>query len=182
MESIKAKEVLLDGRAGVVDSQTQSPGQTKDPEPRSGTKNRLMDRFLRWLYPNQRKASRHLEPPLVAYLGTGRTSQEFTVDDVSVDGFYMLTAERWLPGTVMPVTLQRIGAQGTDPTGSIVVEAKVVRSGPDGVGFAFVVPERASPESDDTNLEGWGDKDVLERFLQSLKGAQSEEPQPEKAP
>jgi len=136
-----------------------------------------MNRFLRWLYPNQRKADRHPEPPLVAYLGTGRTSQEFPVGDVSANGFFMITAERWLPGTVMPVTLQRAGTGESDPAASIIMESKVVRSGPDGVGFAFVLPERATPESDDAQLEGWGDKDALERFLQSLKVAQHGESQ-----
>lgn len=140
-----------------------------------------MNRFLRWLYPNQRNASRHPEPPLVAYLGTIRASQAFAVGDISARGFFMITAERWLPGTVMPVTLQRTGTGESDPAASIVMESKVVRSGPDGVGFAFVLPERPTPGSDDAQLEGWGDKDALQRFLQSLKVAQRGEAQPEEA-
>jgi hypothetical protein len=178
METGKSQETLLDGRAGVVDSATQSPGQPKDPESQSGMKNRLMNRFLRWLYPNQRKASRHPELPLVGYVGTIRTSQAFPAGDISSDGFYMLTAEHWLPGTVIPVTLQINDTHGTGLAGTLIVQAKVVRSGPDGVGFAFVMAERGNLESGDSQLEGWGDKDALERFLQRLKMALCEEPQP----
>jgi hypothetical protein len=175
MEAIKSQEVLLDGRAGVVDSPTQSAGQPKGSESQSGMKNRLMNRFLRWLYPNQRKANRHAEPPLVAYLGTIRASRAFPVGDISSDGFYMLTAERWEPGTVIPVTLQISNTHRMGSSDSIIVQSKVVRSGPDGVGFAFVIAEGGNPGSDDAQLKGWGDKDALERFLQSLHAAQRAE-------
>jgi hypothetical protein len=51
----------------------------------------------------------------------------------------MHTEERWMPGTIIRMTLQLIDTKGEDPTDTITVHSRVVRWGPDGEGFEFVL-------------------------------------------
>jgi hypothetical protein len=129
----------------------------------SRPKDPLMKRLMRWLVPDQRVANRHLMPPLTAYLGMVRTSKEFKVGDVSVAGFYMLTDERWIPGTGFPVTLERTDAAGQGRT--LTLHATVVRTGDDGVGFTFL-----NPAEEDQNDEGGGTRVDLTKIAQFLQG------------
>ena len=146
-----------------------------DTDPSVPAKGRLFARFLRWLYPEQRKTNRHTFPPVVCYLGTLLTSSPYRVADVSLTGFYMLTIERWLLGTKFPVTLQRIDAGGDKSSESITLLSKVVRFGPDGVGFAFALFDSAESATwfDDSNgsnsyPEGWSSREDVKRFLEGL--------------
>jgi len=52
----------------------------------------------------------------------------------------MHTEERWLPGTIVRVTLQMVGTSGESGRDAITVHSRVVRWGPDGGGFEFVLP------------------------------------------
>jgi PilZ domain len=98
----------------------------------------LKSRFLKWLRPNRdrRQAHRHPLPGLVAYYWTGGTPRPQMIGDISADGFYLLTEERWTIGTVIQMTLQRTETAG-DTDHAISVLSRVVRSGTDGVGFEF---------------------------------------------
>jgi hypothetical protein len=136
------------------------------PTQHSNQKPPLFARFLRWLYPDQRKTNRHAMPPLVAYLGAVRTSKVFEVGDVSTAGFYMLTKERWLPGTEMPVTLQR--TDGEDLPATITLLTKVVRVGTDGVGFSFPMSGAVASENDDPRQGVWAIEEDLKQFLDGL--------------
>lgn len=131
----------------------------------SRTKDPLMKRFMRWLVPDQRVANRHAMPPLTAYLGQVRTSKEFKVGDVSVAGFFMLTEERWIPGTGFPVTLERTDEAGQGRT--LTVHATVVRTAEDGVGFSFLSPTEEEPH---TSGSPASTKVDLSRVAQFLKG------------
>lgn len=131
----------------------------------SRPKDPLMKRLMRWLVPDQRVANRHTMPPLTAYLGMVRTSKEFKVADVSVAGFYMLTDERWIPGTGFPVTLERTDEAGQGRT--LTVFATVVRASNDGVGFSFL----SSADEEQQSGDGTGAKRVdLTQVAQFLKG------------
>jgi hypothetical protein len=143
-------------------------------------KDSLITRFLRWIYPDQRNATRHPVPPLVAFLGTARSSPQYGVGDISAVGFYMLTPERWLPGTEMPVTLQRTDEGAQDRGDAITVLATVVRIGSDGVGFAFVLPGSEQAESGD-RVGIWATKTHLARFFSGLKVSQPEQQNLERA-
>lgn len=112
----------------------------------------LAKRLARWLCPEQRAANRIAAPPLVAYLGSVRGSKEFGIGDLSVSGFYMITEERWMAGTSFPVTLERTDPEGMGRT--LTVNATVVRTGEDGIGFSFVPPHEntSSTRVDLTNL------------------------------
>lgn len=129
------------------------------------TKEPLMKRLIRWICPDQRVANRHTMPPLTAWLGMVRTSKEYKVGDVSVAGFYMITEDRWIPGTSFPVTLERTDEEGMGR--SLTVHATVVRAGDDGVGFTFV--QNAAEETAD-GPNGSNTRIDLTKLAQFLKG------------
>lgn len=137
----------------------------------SRPKEPLMKRFMRWLVPDQRVANRHALPPLMAYLGQVRTSKVYKVGDVSVAGFFMLTEERWIPGTGFPVTLERTDEAGQGRT--LTVHATVIRTTDDGVGFSFISPADEEPRTGDS--AGTTRMD-LSRVAQFLKGLPIAEP------
>ena len=109
--------------------------------------------FWQWLYPevrfqhpfqetapsDRRRTSRLKKPGLVAYYFTGGPPRAHGLGDISVTGFYMHTEERWMPGTIIRMTLQLINSKGEDPADTITVHSRVVRWGPDGEGFEFVL-------------------------------------------
>ena len=128
-------------------------------------KDPLMKRLIRWICPDQRVANRHSMPPLIGYLGTVRGSKEYTIGDVSVAGFYMITEERWIPGTSFPITLERTDAQGLGR--SLTVHATVIREGDDGVGFTFLKP---LPEETATSSDHPSTRVDLTQLAQFLKG------------
>jgi hypothetical protein len=108
--------------------------------------------FLRWLFPDlvireapkprdRRRADRQPVPGLVAYYFTGGAPEPHKIGNISVTGFYMHTEERWMPGTVVRMTLQRAGSKGTDPADTITVHSKIVRWGEDGEGFEFILTD-----------------------------------------
>ena len=108
----------------------------------------LMKRFMKWLLPDQRVARRHGMPPLTAYLGMVRSSKEYVVGDVSVAGFYLVTEDRWIPGTGFPITLERTDEAGLGQ--KLTVYSTVIRCGNDGVGFSFLKPK----EEEEINPDG----------------------------
>lgn len=99
-------------------------------------------RVLRWLFPevNQRRAVRYPTPNLVAYYWTGGAPYSYQVGDMSATGLFLLTKERWAPGTLIQMTVQpQSGRVTTD--NSICVLSEVVRWGENGAGFNFVLKD-----------------------------------------
>jgi hypothetical protein len=96
--------------------------------------------FKRISSPEHRRARRTKAPLLVAYYWDGAAPASHTIHNISSNGFYLVTKERWLPGTMLTMTLQRTDIprenSGTDP--HISVLSKVVRLDDQGVGFAFI--------------------------------------------
>jgi hypothetical protein len=131
-----------------------------------------LKRLLRWLVPDQRLANRHAMPPLNAYLGPVRTSKHYSIGDVSVAGFYMITEERWIPGTVFPVTLERTDAVGNGET--LTLHSVVVRTGKDGVGFAFAHAVPEDKANGDLRAAARQDVGKLAQFLRGLPLAKLE--------
>ena len=164
-----------DGGVTVIDAGAEQSFGVSDASPTVHADDKLFTRFLRWLYPNKRKADRHTFPPIVSYLGTHRTPPPFRVADVGIAGFYMLTIDRWLPGTEMPVTLQRIDAGRDRTMESITLLARVVRCGRDGVGFAFPLMDEGNPVAEPVPLTnrdsnpGWANRKDVERFLEGIE-------------
>ncbi|MGO8759409.1 MAG: PilZ domain-containing protein [Terracidiphilus sp.] len=119
-----------------------------------------------------RKTQRESLPGLIAYFFTGGTPMPHAVRDISVTGMYIVTSERWYPGTVVQVTL----TDRHKPTveRSITVNARAVRWGSDGVGLEFVLEAKkrrrgkASESREETNGV---DMAQVEEFLRNYKAA-----------
>ena len=95
-----------------------------------------------------KRAERQPASGFVAIYGNGANAQQDDIKDISSTGLYLLTTERWLPGTVVSLT---VGTKSTSQELSehrITVQAKSVRWGEDGVGLSFVLP-------DDPDAQTW---------------------------
>jgi hypothetical protein len=109
-------------------------------------------RLLRWLFPelvikepelpvDRRRADRQSLSGLIAYYFTGGSPEPQKIANISVTGFYLHTDERWMPGTVVRMTLQRVGSKGDDPSDTLTVNSRIVRWGTDGEGFEFILAD-----------------------------------------
>jgi hypothetical protein len=152
----KIAEVRVIHPANTPSERTMTSSTAKEP---------LMKRLIRWICPDQRVANRHTMPPLTAWLGMVRSSKEYKVGDVSVAGFYMITEDRWIPGTSFPVTLERTDEAGMGR--SLTVHAAVVRIGDDGVGFTFL---QSPVEESADGPNGANNRVDLTKLAQFLKG------------
>jgi len=118
--------------------QTQPASATNEAKP--------INRFFRWLYPalydqNRRASDRRNSQGLVAYDSLSEKPRMHEVGDLSSNGLYLRTSERWEPGTAMDLILQRKGRPEKNSQERIELEVVVVRTGADGVGFAYALPE-----------------------------------------
>ncbi len=126
-------------------------------------------RFLRWLSTDRRGSKRHPLPGLVAYYWTGGAPQAFHISDISTNGLYLLTDERWFPGTMILMTLQRTNTDGDDPDDFISVLTKVIRWGTDGVGLSFVPSNTVDLNSGEPLPETGVGRKALHRFIQRVQ-------------
>lgn len=133
----------------------------------------LKNFFKEFLSRDRRRSDRQRIPQLVAFYWDGDAPLAHGVRDISPSGLYLLTDGRWYPGTLVMLTLQKNGEILAGSQQSIAVEAKVIRSGDDGVGLAFVLPERRRSNKD--NLMGnLVDKKTLINFLEQSKNGFTE--------
>jgi Flp pilus assembly protein TadG len=126
--------------------------------------------WFRWLLSEERRmAERQEATGLVTYYWDGASPVAHTVRDISSSGIYVVTEQRWYPGTVIMMTLQKTDSIESGAERSIAVWSEVVRSGADGVGFAFVLPQtRDSQRAGIIPLNG-ADKKTFESFVQKLR-------------
>jgi uncharacterized protein len=129
-------------------------------------------RFLRWLSTDRRAAKRHPLPGLVAYYWTGGAPQAFHIADISFVGLYLLTDERWFPGTMILMTLQRTNTDGDDPDDFISVLTRVIRWGTDGVGLTFVPSNTVDLNTGESLPDTGVGKKALHRFIQRVEQPQ----------
>jgi hypothetical protein len=127
----------------------------------------LKTRILRWLVSDRRTNKRLPTPRLIAYRWTGGNPYAHHIGDISESGLYLVTDERWIPGTKILITLQRTDTEGDNPEDAIAVETSVVRWGPDGEGLTFVCAHNARgigqvwPEST-------ANRRTIKKFLQRI--------------
>ena len=138
--------------------ESESPARSKDS---------WLSRLHRWLTTDP--AKRFHEPGLVAYYWTSGTPKACSVGNISSSGMYIFSDESWLPGSVIPMTLQKVGDAGQDPEDWIAVLTQVVRSGPDGHGLAFFFSGSTHLFGDEIPPERVADNKALKRFLKHLK-------------
>jgi len=132
------------------------PGVKSDKPPKS-----WLERF--WS-PDPRRAPRDTSPRLAAYYWTGAAPEAHSIRDISSTGLYVVTEERWYPGTLVLMTLQRTDDGEEITERSVAVLSRAVRWGEDGVGLQFILPKGQSPRRNDGV-----DKKTLEKFLLGLR-------------
>ncbi len=130
--------------------------------PPSKPKNWLM-RLLSPDPPEPRKASRAALPGLAAYFWDGGAPRAHAIRDISATGLYVVTDERWYPGTLVQMTLKKTDERSGKIEASISLMARANRWGNDGVGLGFVVRDPRKPTSDDSQAV---ERAELDRFLE----------------
>jgi hypothetical protein len=88
-----------------------------------------------------RRAERRSSPSLAAYDWKGTYPRLNSVRDISSTGAFLLTQERWEPGEVVSLTLQRSGPPERE--NSFPIQAKAVRWDEQGVAVSFMLPTGA---------------------------------------
>lgn len=130
----------------------------------------LCKSILRFVFPDQRKNERHVEPPLVGHLGMAHASKPYELTDISISGFCLLTDERWERGTEMPITLRRTDLSGKEEPESFTVQATVVRYGAGGVAFSVALAEEDSNAVSGNPLRvRWISRAEMQEFLNRIK-------------
>lgn len=107
-------------------------------KPDSDTIAASIRRLEKFVTPESDRAERRKVEQFAAYRWNGSDLKQDKVSDVSSSGLYLITQERWQPGTILALTLQREGPLDPDPARRITTQAKVVRCGTDGVGLTFL--------------------------------------------
>jgi len=137
------------------------PGDTPPRPPRSWLE--------RWWSPDPRKAPRDVAPGLAAYYWNGSVPKAHGIRDISSSGLYVVTEERWYPGTLVLMTLTRTDCGEEVEERSISVQSRAVRWGNDGVGLKFVLPDADDIKRGHNLMTDGADRKTLEKFLHRLK-------------
>jgi hypothetical protein len=119
--------------------------------------------------PDQRSAPREPMPSIAAYYWTGAAPKGHAIRDISSSGIYVVTEERWYPGTLIMMTLQEgeYGEQSTEH--SISVHSRAIRWGNDGVGLQFIPQDAPAAQSGLNPLVSGADQRELDQFLERLR-------------
>jgi hypothetical protein len=150
-------------------------------EPRLLTFNAPQSWLDRWLSPppppptppDQRKAPREKVSGLHAHYWTGAAPQAHTVKDISATGLYLITEDRWYPGTLVLMSLQETGCEEDGTQDLLSVYSKVVRWGANGVGLQFVLQDDETPKQAEHTAVVGMNKQELELFLRRLRKQES---------
>jgi hypothetical protein len=105
---------------------------------------------------------------MVASFWTGGAPTVSTVRDISSSGLYVVTTERWYPGTVIRMTLTITNAFEEALDASICVCAEAIRWGNDGVGLRFAMDKHRKKDREKYQPVGGADRGELDRFLKML--------------
>jgi len=137
--------------------------------PSAKTKSQLRTWFERWWSPDPRKAPRVKEPGLAAYYWNGAAPVAHGVRDISSSGLYVVTEERWYPGTLVLMTLQKTDHGEEWAERSIAVQSRAVRWGPDGVGLQFILADDRDLRGGKNSILDAATREEFNLFLAQLK-------------
>jgi hypothetical protein len=164
-----AQETLVIAAQPAPEPEAQPAPQIQEPWRK---KRGWLERFLSAEPDDKRTALRESIPGLTAFFFTGGAPVPHGIRDVSQTGMFVLTEERWYPGTVVRITL----TDQREPTAerSFTVNAVVMRWGNDGVGLHFVFHDkkdrkRANLSAQDRAM-GIADATTFKQYLETLKG------------
>jgi Flp pilus assembly protein TadG len=139
--------------------------------------------FMGWFkgsLPRQRrKVERQDTPEVVAHYWDGGAPAAHTIRDLSESGLYVVTEQRWYPGTMVMMTLQRKDSFDGEADRSITVQSKVVRSGTDGVALIFVPEENGHKHAANGASNGNGHfatagRKAISKFLQQIRNGRGQ--------
>jgi hypothetical protein len=119
--------------------------------------------------PDLRDVSRESLPGLAAYYWTGAAPKAHSIKDISSTGLYVITEERWYPGTLILMTLQAAGDGENNFEHAIAVHSRAVRWGNDGVGLQFILKDTPEARNGQNSLESGASRRELEHFLARLR-------------
>jgi hypothetical protein len=119
--------------------------------------------------PDLREVPRESRPGLAAYYWTGGAPKAHSIKDISSSGLYVVTEERWYPGTLILMTLQSTEEGDNNFEHAISVHSRAVRWGNDGVGLQFVMQDSPAARSGLNPLVNGANRRQLEQFLARLR-------------
>lgn len=127
-----------------------------------------MSSWLDKLISSERRGSERTRPyELVIHYWNGAVPTGHSARDISLSGIFLLTEDRWYPGTLIMLSLQRAGASMNDPDRAIMVKGQVVRTDSDGVALLLLATPPTPLEERDTFSSGV-DQKTIHRFLKKL--------------
>jgi len=171
--------VELENRAGVERAQTEEMYEMDLIEPGMENVKPPRNWLERWWSPDPRKAPdmrrapRELTPGLAAYYWNGSAPKAHSIRDISSTGLYVVTEERWYPGTLILMTLQDTVDGEESVEHSISVHSRAVRWGNDGVGLQFIPQDAPAALKGLNPLVQGVDKRELNQFLEWLRAGKS---------
>ncbi len=119
----------------------------------------------------RRRAERRSSPSLAAYHWKGSTPRQNSVRDISATGAFLVTQDRWEPGEIIALSLQRSGPP--EKENSFSVQAKAVRWDDHGVAISFVLPAGADLRLWQSPLKSAMEQDQPEDILREFRVAQA---------
>ncbi len=117
------------------------------------------------------RAERRTSPSLAAYHWKGTLPRLNSVRDISSTGAFLLTQERWEPGEIVSLSLQRSGPP--EKENSFSVQAKAVRWDDQGVAVSFVLPAGADLRLWQSPLKSASEQNEPEDILREFRVAQT---------
>ena len=107
----------------------------------------------------RRRAPRQAKPEIVVHYWDGSAPKGRHIRDVSPNGAYIYTPERWYVGTIIRLILQgyrtAMRADGAiAPMASTCIPGRIVRHGTDGVAVEFVFRDKSEEATLQTFLTG----------------------------
>lgn len=164
--SIAPQPAAVNGFSTLGISNSSHESEIFRPQPVEPWHSRLWHWFME--RPRERRRSdRFPLPGLVGYHWSGSTPTPQLVGNISQSGFFLVTTERPMPGTRILITLQRSGSSGSDPEDVLAVQSRVVRWGPDGVGFQLL-PMQPARGKELTGAGNGADRKAIKHFLKQL--------------
>jgi hypothetical protein len=120
----------------------------------------------------RRRSDRTELPQLAVFYWDGAAPKAHNIRDISPSGLYLLTEDRWYPGTLVMMTLQNNERLEDGSEQTIAVQARAVRWGEDGVGLAFVLPDAKNSRHGREVMENGADQKALDEFLSRFQSRQ----------
>jgi len=121
----------------------------------------------RWWRRDLRQAPRKPVTGLQAYYWDGFAPQPHYVRDISTTGLYLVTDERWYPGTLVLLTLQDKDSLDEVGAYAVSVNMRAVHWGKDGVGLQFEPANDVKESQQESYGRGAGRKE-FEAFLRRI--------------